>query len=75
VLVRSGLRCVVAEHFFRVSVHQGESGEWLEIHVPEIDGLTQARKADEIEQAAKELIAVTLGVPIDDVSVAVTING
>lgn len=47
---------------------------WWTILVPEIDGVTQARHRNQIEQAAKELIAVTLDVPPDDVLVSVTFS-
>lgn len=46
-------------------------GKWWMIHVPEIDGLTQARRVGEVEQMARELIAVTTGKPIADISVAI----
>lgn len=46
-------------------------GKWWMIHLPEIDGLTQARRVGEVEQMARELIAVTTGEPIADISVAI----
>ena len=42
------------------------------IRVPEIDGLTQARRLADVEQMARELIAVTLDVRLSEVSVDVT---
>ena len=45
---------------------------WWMIRVPEIDGLTQARRLADVEQMARELIAVTLDVRLSEVSVDVT---
>lgn len=45
---------------------------WWMISVPEIDGLTQARRLADVEQMARELIAVTLDVRISEVAVDVT---
>lgn len=50
-----------------------EDGWWM-IHVPEIDGLTQARRLLEAETMARELIAVTLGVPLDTVTVDIQVT-
>ena len=44
-------------------------GCWQMIHVPEIDQLTQACHSGEIDDMARELIAVSTGVPIEDVAV------
>jgi hypothetical protein len=49
-------------------------GKWWMVDVPAIDGATQARRLSEAELMARELIAVTLDVPIDQVSVVVTIE-
>ncbi|MEA9986090.1 hypothetical protein [Subtercola sp. RTI3] len=49
-------------------------GRWWMVAVPEIDGLTQARRIDEAELMARELIAVTLDVPLEDVAVTVTVE-
>lgn len=46
-------------------------GRWWMISVPEIDGLTQARRLAEVDQMAKELIAVTLDVRLSKVTVDV----
>lgn len=48
-------------------------GLWWMIRIPEIDGLTQARRLEHAAKEAREYIAVTTGVPIDDVKVAVTV--
>ncbi|WAC89709.1 hypothetical protein [Mycobacterium sp. Aquia_213] len=44
-------------------------GRWYMIHVPEIDQLTQARHEGEIEQMARELIALSTDTPIGEISV------
>ncbi|MCV6984161.1 hypothetical protein H7H78_01455 [Mycobacterium shinjukuense] len=41
------------------------------INVPEIDGLTQARRVDEIEDMARSLIAVSTDTPLTEVGVHV----
>jgi len=49
-------------------------GKWWMVDVPAIGGTTQARRLSEAQLMARELIAVTLDVPIDDVSVIITIE-
>ncbi|MCU1655793.1 MAG: hypothetical protein JWO57_449 [Pseudonocardiales bacterium] len=46
-------------------VRAAREGAWWMIRVPEIDGLTQAREFDEVEDTARSLIAVTLDAPPD----------
>jgi len=47
-------------------------GRWWNIQVPEVGGHTQARRLADIETMARELIAVTLDVPLSAVAVAVS---
>ena len=42
-----------------------QDGKWWMIRVPAINGLTQARNEGEIEEMARELIAVTKDVEVD----------
>lgn len=42
---------------------------WWMVHIPELDGLTQARRISEAEQMAREWIAVSTGTPIKDITV------
>jgi predicted RNase H-like HicB family nuclease len=46
-------------------------GRWWMISIPEIDGLTQARRLADVEQMARELIAVTLDIRLSEVAVDV----
>ncbi|BBX97301.1 hypothetical protein [Mycobacterium lacus] len=46
-------------------------GRWWMVSVPGIDGLTQARRVDEIEDMACSLIAVSTDTPLADVGVHV----
>ena len=50
-----------------------EDGWWM-VHVPAIDGLTQARRLSEAPKMATELIAVTLDVPVEEVVVDVVVD-
>ena len=47
-------------------------GRWWMIEIPELDGLTQARRLDEVERAAREYIAVTADVPLSRVAVEIS---
>jgi hypothetical protein len=50
-------------------------GRWWMIHIPELDGLTQARNEGEIEEMARDFIAVTTDTPIAEVGVRVVKGG
>ncbi|GAB2606359.1 hypothetical protein [Kribbella endophytica] len=47
-------------------------GRWWMIEIPEMDGLTQARRLDDVEKMAREYIAVTLDIPMSQVDVSVS---
>lgn len=49
-------------------------GRWWMVYVPEIDGLTQARRLTEARDMARSLIAITLDVPEDSFDVSMHIN-
>lgn len=49
-------------------------GKWWMIAIPELDGLTQARRLGEVEKMAREFIAVETGTPIAKVAVDVDIK-
>lgn len=44
-------------------------GKWWVVAIPEIDGLTQARRLADVDLAAREYIAVTLDAPLSEVAV------
>lgn len=56
---------------YRVEVTR--DGKWWMVAIPEIDGLTQARRLEEAPIMARDYIALSLDVPIDDVDVTVTV--
>jgi hypothetical protein len=56
-------------YIYRVVVTR--DGRWWMISVPEVDGLTQARRLADVEQMARELIAVTLDVRLSEVAVEI----
>jgi hypothetical protein len=49
-------------------------GRWWIVRVPAIDQVTQARRLSEVTKAARELIAVTLDVPMSKVSALVRVE-
>jgi hypothetical protein len=46
-------------------------GRWWMVHIPEIEGLTQARRIGEAEQMAREFIALETSTPISEVTVTI----
>jgi hypothetical protein len=54
---------------YKVEVTRDE--RWWMIHVPDIDGLTQARRIGEIEEMARSLIAISTDAPLSDVAVEI----
>lgn len=57
---------------YRVEVTR--DGKWWMVSIPELDGLTQARRLGETEQMAREFIAVTTGTPLAEVTVEMSIE-
>ncbi|MEP6480005.1 MAG: hypothetical protein ABJB03_11475 [Rhodoglobus sp.] len=49
-------------------------GKWWMVSIPALDGLTQARRLSEAELMAREYIAVTLDVPLDQVEVTISVD-
>src|ERR1700733_5797086 len=47
-------------------------GRWWMVHIPEIDGLSQARRLTEAPTMAREYIALDRGVPPREINVEVT---
>ena len=52
---------------FKIEVTR--DGRWWMVHIPEIDGLTQARRLSEAETMAREYIALDKNLPFDDIKV------
>lgn len=57
---------------YRATVYRED--RWWMVAIPELDGLTQARRLSEAELMAREYIAVTLDVPLEDVAVDVHVE-
>lgn len=49
-------------------------GKWWMIRIPEIDGLTQARKLDQAAGEARDYIAASQGIPVEDVAVTIAVE-
>jgi hypothetical protein len=49
-------------------------GKWWMVRIPELDGLTQARRLNDAGLMAREWIAAARDVPLDDVAVTVTVD-
>lgn len=49
-------------------------GKWWMVAVPQIDGLTQARRLSEAADMARELVAVELEVPISSVEIELNLQ-
>jgi hypothetical protein len=47
-------------------------GRWWMIEIPELDGLTQARRLDDVEKMAREYVAVTLDIPVSQAAVSIS---
>jgi len=56
---------------YRVEVTR--DGKWWMVAIPEIDGLTQARRLEEAPLMARDYIAISMEVPIEEVEVTVAV--
>ena len=56
-------------HEYKIEVVR--DGRWWMVHIPEIDGLTQARRLSEAETMAREYIALDRGIPVGEISVEI----
>lgn len=54
---------------YEINVTRDE--RWWFIEVPEIDQVTQARRVDEIEDMARDLIAISTDQPLTDIAVKI----
>jgi uncharacterized protein YggE len=53
-------------------VHVRRDGNWWMVEIPEITGLTQARRIGEVEEMARSLIAVSTHSRTEDVDIRIT---
>jgi hypothetical protein len=53
----------------RYRVEVTRDGKWWMVAIPELDGLTQARRLEEAPRMARDYIAIVLDVPIAEVDV------
>ncbi len=58
----------------RYSATVTREGKWWMVRIPEISGLTQARRLGEAQLMAQQYIAVTLDLPRESVSVDLTVE-
>ncbi len=57
-------------HEYKIEITR--EGRWWMVHIPEISGLTQARRLAEAPRMAREFIALDRGIRLRDISVEVT---
>jgi hypothetical protein len=56
-------------HEYKIEITR--EGRWWMVHIPEIGGLTQARRLNEAAAMAREYIALDRGVPLRETTVEV----
>jgi len=56
-------------HEYKVEITR--DGRWWIVHIPEIDGVTQARRLTEASTMAREYIALDRGIPLREVQVEI----
>jgi hypothetical protein len=54
---------------YEYKIEVTRDGRWWMVHIPEIDGLTQARRLSEAETMAREYIALDQNLPYDEIKV------
>jgi len=59
----------------KYTVRVTRDGKWWMVAIPELDGLTQARRLAEAESMARDYIAVTLDIPGDSFTLDIEIDG
>lgn len=56
-------------HEYKIEIER--DGKWWMVKIPDIDGLTQARRLSEATTMAREYISLTQNVPFDDINIEV----
>jgi hypothetical protein len=56
-------------HEYKIEVTR--DGRWWMIHIPDVGGLTQARRLSEVDYMARDYIALVTHTPIDEIAVRV----
>lgn len=54
-------------------VRARRDGKWWMVEIPALNGLTQARRFNEVERMARDFIAVTQDIPIESVLVDISV--
>ena len=54
-------------HQYKIEI--AREGKWWMVYIPDIDGVTQARRLSEATTRAREYIALDQNVPYDDISI------
>ena len=62
----------MTKHIYKATVIRED--RWWMVRIPEIGGITQARRLSEAESMARSLIAITLDVPADSFDVDVEVE-
>ena len=56
-------------HDYKIEITR--EGKWWMIHIPDIEGLTQARRLSEATTMAREYISLAQGIPVDTIRIEV----
>ena len=60
---------MVMMHEYKIEIER--EGRWWLVYIPDIDGLTQARRLAEAPTMAREYIALDRGIPVGEISVEI----
>ncbi|MHB8345537.1 MAG: HicB family toxin-antitoxin system [Ferrimicrobium sp.] len=62
----------MTKHTYKATVIRED--RWWMVRIPEIGGLTQARRLSEAKSMARSLVAITLDIPVDSFDVDVEVE-
>ena len=54
---------------YQFKIEVTRDGRWWMVRIPEIDGITQARRLSEVETMAREYIALDRNLPFDEIQI------